>query len=237
MAEQSTFPGDGSHSGMRSDTALAGLSETATMIGASGRFHAPSRHAPAGASRAAAALLTDFGRLIGLPSLYFGDDDCCWLGIGSGHIACIAAQGDSGFLRLHGEVTQLPQERDAPDIARAFAGLLGDNAAIVTRGEVLPFAIDPRRNALVIVATVPLTAPAQLLLDAVEDLVDQLASIKRDPPTFHGAPPAEGNDDEAALTGRHGTAAGHAARRPTDFARFRQSAQPPAVTGELVWRV
>lgn len=208
-------------------------------------------HEPAGASRAASMVLSDFGRRIGLPGLHFGDDDCCWLTIGGEHIACVATQGDHGFLRLHGEVAELPPERDAPDIAPWFRRLLAMNADTLRRGE-FPFAIDPRRNALVLTANVPLTATGAQVQDAMEDLIDQLIACKRNPPAADGGPEGDGEDfgggnfdagDFGGSAGAHGRqeqpAGVGAVPRQAAHRRavIRPTAPPPAVAGELVWRV
>ncbi|MGV6875400.1 type III secretion system chaperone [Pseudochelatococcus sp. B33] len=247
MADQALSPGN-VHGADGRDAVVAGAAEVAhgpaVHEPAPHRpaSHAPVHHAPQGASRTAVALLADFGRLVGLPSLYFGDDDCCWLDIGAEHIACIATLGDGGFLRLHGEVAELPAERDSPDLSGYFRRLLAQNAAAVRRGDALPFAIDPRRNALVLTDTVPVKATGQQLRDAMETLVEQMTALKRNPPPVDGEQAGnrpEGDTPEPAAEdgGLNGPAQEtgllhNGVARPTHL-----TAPPPAVTGELVWRV
>lgn len=232
MTDQAPSPGGAQSSGFHDASAAVGA------------FHDLARrqsmfHTPAGASRTSIALLEDFGRTLGLPALYFGADDCCWLNIGGDHITCIATFGDAGFLRIHGEVEELPAERDEPDVSNYFLGLLTRNAVIVGRGDIFPFAIDPRRNALVLTTTLPVTATGQQLHDAMEALVEQLTTLKQNPPSVDGGqerkkPMRLTQDDYSGEIRDNGSPA---AFQSNTARAIHLTAAPSDVTGELVWRI
>lgn len=223
-----------------SDGIQSGGLRNASIVADASR--APAAHAPKGASRAAVALLEDFGRVLGLPSLHFGEDDCCWLNIGDEHITCIATFGDTGFLRLHGEVIELPLERDAQDVSGYFSDLLKRNLESMKREDAMPLAIDPRRNALVLMSTVPISATCLQLEDAMDALVAKLTTLKQNPPPLNGASGVHGSrPNTRELLADNGNIQSNAADTSGSLRNIARAihrpAPPSAIAGEIVWRI
>lgn len=178
-------------------------------------------HGTTGAPAAARALLEDFGRNIGLPTLHFNEENSCWLQINADYFICITAQPADESIRIHGEVSQLSLERDTPDLALYFRHLLQMNVEATSAGEDTTFAIDPRRNALILAANLPVTATQQQLQDILKQLLARIETLQTNPPTIHGLK----NAREKTLSSYN-------------MAReFKLMTEPPPLSDEILLRV